>query len=44
MKPIPTIEKTINEPPNTKDKNEILSNCSPKPQADRIKKTNEKKL
>ena len=44
MKPIPTIEKTIKEPPNTKDKNEILSNCSTKPQADRIKKTNEQKI
>lgn len=44
MKPVSTIEKTINEPQNTKDKNEILRNCSTKPQADRIKKTNEQKI
>ena len=35
------LKKTINEPQNTKDKNEILRNCSTKPQTDRIKKTSE---
>lgn len=37
------MKKTINEPQNTKDKNEILRNCSTKPQTDRIKKTSEQK-